>query len=70
MEDALRLWSADSALIALIVFGQAVQTLKPCMWNGRQRPCFLFARKFLPETGDVLLELLPSVTWPQAHQLV
>ncbi|XP_071737604.1 glycosyltransferase BC10-like [Rutidosis leptorrhynchoides] len=29
----------------------------PCMWNGMQRPCFLFARKFFPETLDNLLEL-------------
>lgn len=44
--------------------GRGVQTVKPCMWNGRQRPCFLFARKFLPETADVLSDVLPRITWP------
>ncbi|KAF3452720.1 hypothetical protein FNV43_RR03153 [Rhamnella rubrinervis] len=27
----------------------------PCLWNGMQRPCYLFARKFLPEALDSLL---------------
>ncbi|KAG0603430.1 hypothetical protein M758_10G093800 [Ceratodon purpureus] len=48
--------------------GRAIRTVKPCLWNGQHRPCFLFARKFLPETADALLQLLPSVTWRQAHQ--
>jgi len=43
--------------------GHPVRTVLPCMWNGRQQPCFLFARKFLPETSDLLLELLPSKIW-------
>ncbi|XP_075517485.1 glycosyltransferase BC10-like isoform X2 [Primulina tabacum] len=38
-----------------------IQT-QPCMWNGRQRPCYLFARKFLPETLEKLLELFPKYT--------
>lgn len=42
---------------------QPVRTVLPCMWNGRQQPCFLFARKFLPETSELLLELLPSKIW-------
>ncbi|XP_073275947.1 glycosyltransferase BC10-like isoform X2 [Primulina huaijiensis] len=36
--------------------------IQPCMWNGRQRPCYLFARKFLPETLEKLLELFPKYT--------
>lgn len=31
--------------------------LTPCMWNGKRRPCYLFARKFYPETLDNLLKL-------------
>ncbi|KAE8710511.1 Core-2/I-branching beta-1,6-N-acetylglucosaminyltransferase family protein isoform 3 [Hibiscus syriacus] len=27
----------------------------PCMWNGIKRPCYLFARKFYPETLDKLM---------------
>ncbi|KAI7736896.1 hypothetical protein M8C21_032327 [Ambrosia artemisiifolia] len=33
-----------------------------CMWNGMKRPCFLFARKFYPETLDNLLQLFSNST--------
>ncbi|KAL0426668.1 UNVERIFIED_CONTAM: Glycosyltransferase BC10 [Sesamum latifolium] len=36
--------------------------IRPCLWNGNQRPCYLFARKFLPETLDNLLQLFPNYT--------
>lgn len=36
--------------------------IKPCMWNGDPRPCYLFARKFLPETLDSLLLLYDNYT--------
>lgn len=36
--------------------------LKPCMWNGMRRPCYLFARKFYPETLDTLLNLFSNYT--------
>ncbi|XP_051114302.1 glycosyltransferase BC10-like [Andrographis paniculata] len=36
--------------------------IRPCLWNGVERPCYLFARKFLPETLDVLLQLYPNYT--------
>lgn len=36
--------------------------LQPCMWNGRQRPCYLFARKFYPEALDNLLQLFSNYT--------
>ncbi|XP_058753167.1 glycosyltransferase BC10-like [Vicia villosa] len=32
----------------------------PCLWNGIQKPCYLFARKFTPETQDSLLKLLSN----------
>lgn len=36
--------------------------ITPCLWNGTSRPCFLFARKFYPETLDKLLHLFPNYT--------
>ncbi|KAL2533429.1 Core-2/I-branching beta-1 [Abeliophyllum distichum] len=36
--------------------------IRPCLWNGNQRPCYLFARKFLPETLDKLMLLFPNYT--------
>ncbi|KAA3485968.1 Advillin [Gossypium australe] len=32
--------------------------VQPCLWNGIKRPCYLFARKFYPETVDKLMTLL------------
>ncbi|KAH6801583.1 Core-2/I-branching beta-1 [Perilla frutescens var. frutescens] len=29
--------------------------ITPCLWNGNERSCYLFARKFLPETLNKLL---------------
>ncbi|XP_038701029.1 glycosyltransferase BC10-like isoform X2 [Tripterygium wilfordii] len=37
-------------------------TVKPCLWNGMKRPCYLFARKFYPETLDRLLFLFSNYT--------
>ncbi|XP_057485955.1 glycosyltransferase BC10-like isoform X2 [Actinidia eriantha] len=36
--------------------------LRPCIWNGMQRPCYLFARKFLPEALDNLMQLFSNYT--------
>uniref|UniRef100_A0A5B6Z314 Core-2/I-branching beta-1,6-N-acetylglucosaminyltransferase family protein n=1 Tax=Davidia involucrata TaxID=16924 RepID=A0A5B6Z314_DAVIN len=36
--------------------------IRPCLWNGERRPCYLFARKFLPETLDNLIHLFPNYT--------
>ncbi|KAG6550314.1 hypothetical protein Mapa_008277 [Marchantia paleacea] len=35
---------------------------EPCMWSGRQHPCYLFARKFKPEALEALEEIFPSIT--------
>ncbi|KAL5699495.1 hypothetical protein ACHQM5_030388 [Ranunculus cassubicifolius] len=35
---------------------------KPCMWNGMKRPCYLFARKFFPETQQNLIQLFSNFT--------
>ncbi|KAG7965813.1 hypothetical protein I3843_08G019000 [Carya illinoinensis] len=32
----------------------------PCSWNGKKRPCFLFARKFQPETLDKLMYIFSN----------
>ncbi|KAF2309691.1 hypothetical protein GH714_004601 [Hevea brasiliensis] len=34
--------------------------VQPCLWNGIQRPCYLFARKFYPEAIDNLLQLFSN----------
>ncbi|GMH03147.1 hypothetical protein Nepgr_004986 [Nepenthes gracilis] len=36
--------------------------IRPCLWNGVKRPCYLFARKFLPETLDILMQIFSSYT--------
>lgn len=36
--------------------------IRPCLWNGMSRPCYLFARKFLPETLDPLMNLFSNYT--------
>ncbi|KAL9227199.1 hypothetical protein vseg_002921 [Gypsophila vaccaria] len=36
--------------------------VKPCTWNGLRRPCFLFARKFYPETLERLINLFSNYT--------
>ncbi|GAV63675.1 Branch domain-containing protein [Cephalotus follicularis] len=37
-----------------------IVTVKYCMWNGMMRPCYLFARKFYPETLDRLMFLFSN----------
>ncbi|GMH06927.1 hypothetical protein Nepgr_008767 [Nepenthes gracilis] len=36
--------------------------LKPCILNGQRRACYLFARKFYPETVDKLMHLFSNYT--------
>ncbi|XP_028079762.1 glycosyltransferase BC10-like [Camellia sinensis] len=36
--------------------------VRPCLWNGMRRPCYLFGRKFMPETLDNLMELFSNYT--------
>ncbi|KAI4380571.1 hypothetical protein MLD38_006748 [Melastoma candidum] len=38
------------------------EQIRPCLWNGVRRPCYLFARKFYPETLDNLLHLFSNYT--------
>ncbi|XP_010548536.1 PREDICTED: uncharacterized protein LOC104819929 [Tarenaya hassleriana] len=41
---------------------QKQTTLKACLWKGEYRPCYLFARKFNPETLDRLIHIFPNYT--------
>ncbi|GER36172.1 Core-2/I-branching beta-1,6-N-acetylglucosaminyltransferase family protein [Striga asiatica] len=36
--------------------------IRPCLWNGNPRPCYLFGRKFMPETIEKLIRLFPNYT--------
>ncbi|KAG8043391.1 hypothetical protein GUJ93_ZPchr0458g22836 [Zizania palustris] len=42
--------------------GKKVATQNPCLWNGVKRPCYLFARKFYPESMNNLLNLFSNYT--------
>ncbi|THU72450.1 hypothetical protein C4D60_Mb04t12260 [Musa balbisiana] len=39
-----------------------VVSVKPCLWNGMKRPCYLFARKFYPEALHNLMQLFSNYT--------
>ncbi|KAI3801589.1 hypothetical protein L1987_29698 [Smallanthus sonchifolius] len=41
---------------------RAETMIMPCMWNGMNRPCYLFARKFLPETLDSMIDFFSNYT--------
>ncbi|XP_031275496.1 glycosyltransferase BC10-like [Pistacia vera] len=41
---------------------QRTVLLRPCLWNGIRRPCYLFARKFYPDTLNNLLNLFTNYT--------
>lgn len=36
--------------------------VQPCLWNGVKRPCYLFARKFYPETLNILIQIFSNYT--------
>lgn len=40
-----------------------VEMKQACMWNGIQRSCYLFARKFMPDTAGLILELFTNITF-------
>lgn len=39
--------------------------ISPCIWNGMKRPCYLFARKFYPDTLENLTNLFSNYTGTQ-----
>lgn len=42
--------------------GKKKTMIMPCMLNGINRPCYLFARKFLPETQNSMIDLFTHQT--------
>ena len=48
---------------------QGEEIWMPCMWNGIKRPCYLFGRKFHPDTLDKLLDLFSNYTKSVSWQL-
>ncbi|CAN8326547.1 unnamed protein product [Cochlearia groenlandica] len=46
--------------VTSVGMGEEIRT--PCMWNGIKRPCYLFSRKFHPDTLDQLLDLFSNYT--------
>ncbi|XP_019058143.1 PREDICTED: uncharacterized protein LOC104814660 isoform X2 [Tarenaya hassleriana] len=42
--------------------GKGGEIRSPCLWNGIKRPCYLFGRKFHPDTLDKLLDLFSNYT--------
>ncbi|KAL9688073.1 hypothetical protein QQ045_032486 [Rhodiola kirilowii] len=39
-----------------------VVMIRPCLWNGLRRPCFLFARKFLPDALGNMINIFNNYT--------
>ncbi|KAL9226922.1 hypothetical protein vseg_002679 [Gypsophila vaccaria] len=60
--DLLRNMSTFDESIHVTSDSKNTVMMKPCMWNGQRRPCFLFARKFYPETLERLINLFSNYT--------
>lgn len=50
-------WKKKKRIVLLL---QKERQVRPCMWNGMPRPCYLFARKFHPDAADSLMQLFSS----------
>ncbi|GJN01820.1 hypothetical protein PR202_ga19120 [Eleusine coracana subsp. coracana] len=59
MEDGRNCYADEHYLPTLFY---KVVTQNPCLWNGVKRPCYLFARKFYPESINNLLNLFSNYT--------
>ncbi|KAK1404251.1 hypothetical protein POM88_003856 [Heracleum sosnowskyi] len=44
------------------ITSDAKVSTRPCIWNGMNRPCFLFGRKFYSETLDNLMHMFSNYT--------
>lgn len=44
----------------IVLLLQKERQVRPCLWNGMRRPCYLFARKFYPEAVDNLMFLFSN----------
>ncbi|XP_048540591.1 glycosyltransferase BC10-like isoform X2 [Triticum urartu] len=60
--DLLKNITAVDETIHVTSDDKKLVTQKPCLWNGSKSPCYLFARKFYPETLDSLLKIFTSYT--------
>jgi len=62
-------WFIENAMSDLTTYHVLLQRQVqswPCLWNGIQKPCYLFARKFNPGTLDTLLKLFSNYSAPWA----
>ncbi|KHG14889.1 Advillin [Gossypium arboreum] len=57
-EDLLNNITSIDLSIHVTSEAKSERLVQPCLWNGIKRPCYLFARKFYPETVDKLMTLL------------
>ncbi|EOA18758.1 hypothetical protein CARUB_v10007364mg [Capsella rubella] len=59
--------TSTDTVVHVTSVGMGEEIWMPCIWNGIKRPCYLFGRKFHPDTLDKLLDLFSnytrSVTW-------
>ncbi|VVB11066.1 unnamed protein product [Arabis nemorensis] len=65
--DLLNNLTSTDTVLHVTSVGMGEEVWMPCMWNGIKRPCYLFGRKFHPDTLDKLLDLFSnytsSITW-------
>ncbi|CAF2030148.1 unnamed protein product [Brassica oleracea] len=54
--------TSTDTVVHVTSVGMGEEIWMPCMWNGIKRPCFLFGRKFHPDTLDKLLDLFSNYT--------
>ncbi|XP_010433033.1 PREDICTED: uncharacterized protein LOC104717196 [Camelina sativa] len=59
--------TSTDTVVHVTSVGMGEEIWMPCIWNGIKRPCYLFGRKFHPDTLDKLLDLFSNytrtVTW-------
>lgn len=60
--ELLKNMTAIDQIFRLTSEDKSTVVTKPCLWNGLKRPCFLFARKFYPETLEKLVNLFSNYT--------
>ena len=53
-------WMTWEMRMGFILFLQHPRSITPCKWNGQKRPCYLFARKFYPDTLEKLINLFSN----------
>ncbi|KAJ0250859.1 Core-2/I-branching beta-1,6-N-acetylglucosaminyltransferase family protein [Hirschfeldia incana] len=61
--------TSTDTVVHVTSVGAGEEIWMPCMWNGIKRPCYLFGRKFHPDTLDKLLDLFSNYTKSVSWQL-